>query len=129
MAPVHNHHERRAHPRVDASFSLRLRRLGTGSRPQPSDMVRVVDLSLGGVRILAPSWVHVGDVVHMDVDDIGLRGLVVGVTPSDQSRAYRHAHIAFTNMSDPTLAAVSQIVDLHTVPQPISLSDAKVPAR
>lgn len=110
-------HERRAHPRVDASFSIHLRRLGTGSRPQPSDVVRVVDLSLGGARVVAPSWVHVGDVVQIVVDDLGLRGLVVGVTANRSGQGLRNAHIAFTNMSDPTLAAVSQIVELHTVPR------------
>jgi hypothetical protein len=108
--------ERRAHPRVDASFSVRLRRLGTGSRPQPSDVVRVVDLSLGGVRVVAPGWTHVGDVVHIDVDDLGLRGLVVGVSHTS-NRSARNAHIAFTNMSGPTLTAVGHIVDLHTVPK------------
>lgn len=110
--------DRRAHPRVDASFSVQLRRLGTGSRPQPCDVVRVVDLSLGGVRVVAPPWANVGDVVQIVVDDLGLRGLVVGVSPNRASgRGWRNAHIAFTNMSDPTLAAVSQIVDLHTLPK------------
>lgn len=109
--------ERRAHPRVDASFSVHLRRLGTGSRPQPSDVVRVVDLSLGGVRVIAPPWANVGDVVHIMVDDLGLRGLVVGVSSNGPAGGWRNAHIAFTNMSDPTLEAVSQIVELHTVPR------------
>jgi hypothetical protein len=109
--------DRRAHPRVDASFSVHLSRLGTGSRPQPADVVRVVDLSLGGVRVVAPSWANVGDVVHIMVDELGLRGLVVGVSPTGSDRGWRNAHIAFTNMSDPTLEAVSQIVELHTVPR------------
>ncbi|MPY93685.1 MAG: hypothetical protein GEV08_11675 [Acidimicrobiia bacterium] len=120
-------HERRAHPRVDASFSVRLRRLGTGSRPQPSDVVRVVDLSVGGIRVVAPPWAHVGDVVHIDVDDLGLRGLVVGTSGASPRGAWRHAHIAFTNMSDPTLSAVSRIVELHTVPRGVAPDDAPLP--
>ncbi len=112
---VDQHQDRRAHPRVTASFSVRVRRLGTGRRTDPSDVVQVVDLSLGGMRVKAPRWVGVGDVVQIEVDDLGVRGLVVNVSPR-QGPAL-HAHIAFTNISGPTLAAICEIVDLHTLPR------------
>ena len=106
-------HDRRAHPRVPASFSVGVRRLGSSIRPAPPATVPVVDLSVGGIRVVAPEWVGVGDVVEIEVDELALRGLVVNVSRRSDGSAL-HAHVAFTNVSAEKLAVICQLVDRHT---------------
>ena len=68
------------------------------------ETVQVYDLSFGGMRIAAPEWMDVGNVVEIDKDGIALRGLVVGVSGRDRSQLDEssrgpEAHIAFSNVS------------------------------
>lgn len=75
------------------------------------EIVAVHDLSFGGMRISAPEWIDVGNVVEIDKDGIALRGLVVGISGRDGARVDEgrrgpgegrrgpEAHIAFSNVS------------------------------
>jgi hypothetical protein len=105
--------ERRAHPRYAVDFTVRCRRLGPRQR-QRSDDVRVVDVSLGGMCIEAPSWMDIGNVLEVEGDGIAMRALVVGISSGspasgDEPRgrpsagATRHAHVAFSSVNGPAI--------------------------
>ncbi|MEA3216155.1 MAG: PilZ domain [Acidimicrobiia bacterium] len=106
--------ERRAHPRFVVSFEARCRRLGP-RRMHADQMVSVLDLSFGGMRIEAPPWMDVGNVVEIEKDDIAIRGLVVGVSgrndgPGQRTSLGPQAHIAFSNVSPECHWALAQLL-------------------
>ena len=72
------------------------------------DEVRVVDLSLGGMRVVAPPWAAVGNVVSVELDGVGVRSLVVGLTPSASPDGEHHAHLAFGSLMPEAIGAVSR---------------------
>jgi PilZ domain len=109
--------ERRRHRRFAVRTNLRCRRLGRGGFDEE---VASIDLSLGGVLLLADDRVDVGDVVALDfavVDvTLGLRGLVVSVRPTVGSHGPhgphgRYVHVAFTGLSPERLDSLCQFLD------------------
>jgi hypothetical protein len=103
--------DRRAHPRVPASFTLHCRRLG---RATIDEDVEVLDISMGGLRIVAPDRLDVGHVLELttpEADEGKLTGLVVGTSRADGGK---HAHIAFTRVGPPALERIAQLVDQHS---------------
>lgn len=102
--------ERRAHPRIPAAATVHCRRLGRSGFDRD---VRVVDVSMGGVRIAAPDPLHVGDLVTLsfseDASPLTVRGLVVGTTPHEAGAAF--GHIAFTSLGPAGLEGVGRLVD------------------
>lgn len=104
--------ERRTTPRVPTRFTVHCRRLGRGGI---DDDVEVVDLSMGGLRIVAPDRLQVGDVVELKIDEaldpLTLFGLVVGMAPGDDD-ATRHGNIAFTRLVPSTLEHIGLLIDL-----------------
>ena len=100
--------DRRAHPRVDASFRVHCRRIGR--RGVDQDVV-VIDLSMGGMRITGGE-LRTGDVVELTISEtsppLTLTGLVVGnsVAPAGPS-----SHIAFTRLAPTTLEHIGHLVD------------------
>jgi hypothetical protein len=104
--------ERRSAPRVPTRFPVHCRRLGRGGI---DDTVEVVDLSMGGMRIVAPEPLQVGDVVELTVeegiDPLVLFGLVVGTTVGDED-GERFGNIAFTRLVPSTLEHIGFLVDL-----------------
>jgi hypothetical protein len=104
--------ERRAHPRVPTRLTVHCRRLG---RTGIDEDVRVLDLSMGGVRIAAPAELRVGDVVELTVAEeppgrLTLTGLVVGVRSDDTGP--RNGHIAFTRLAAAHLEGIGRLIDL-----------------
>jgi hypothetical protein len=106
--------ERRRHRRFAVRTNLRCRRLGRGGYDEE---VASIDLSLGGVLLLADDRVDVGDVVALDfavVDEtLGLRGLVVSVRPTLGSDGphERYVHVAFTGLSPERFDSLCQFLD------------------
>lgn len=110
--------QRRRHPRVPVRLSMSCRRLVAGS----ADAVEVlaVDLSEGGVRIVAPAGIQVGEVVLLTVADgtdaIGHRGTVVDVREVADAPGTRHARVAFGSSNPATEAALHQLLQRHSQP-------------
>ncbi|MCU1430370.1 MAG: hypothetical protein JWL83_4370 [Actinomycetia bacterium] len=64
--------------------------------------VDAVDVSLSGLRIIAPRDVAAGDVLSLvlnPADPIRTTGIVVACRPAYDVRGRREAHIAFTKMT------------------------------
>lgn len=105
--------ERRSAPRVATRFPVHCRRLGRGGIDHE---VEVVDLSMGGVRIVAPEALQVGDVVELKIsegiDPLTLFGLVVGTTQGQDHE--RFGNIAFTRLAPDTLENIGFLVDLKS---------------
>ena len=103
--------ERRAGIRVPADLTAHCRRLGRRGVDQD---VRVVDLSLGGVRIAAPDRLQVKDVVELtlpsDPGPLTLRGLVVGTTASRTGVSF--GHIAFTGLGAFGLERIGHLLEV-----------------
>jgi len=101
--------ERRVHARVDAGFGVHCRRMGRGG---VDGDVEVLDLSMGGMRILGSDELRTGDVVELTISEAGptltLTGLVVG---NSEAEAGRCSHIAFTRLAPTTLEHIGQLVD------------------
>jgi hypothetical protein len=102
--------DRREFRRVSVGFSVHCLRLGR--RGIDTD-VKVIDLSPGGLRLVAPKGMDGGDVVELTftVGDmkIPVRGLVVYTTTTDKGA--RHGHIAFTGLGDAALNALGRLLD------------------
>jgi hypothetical protein len=108
--------ERRAHPRFPVSFPVRCRRLGP-PRLQVTDEALVVDLSIGGMCIVAPTWIDVGNVVMIETEENAVRGLVVAVNDADPDTAERHAHIACSRLGVEAEVALGRLLEVHAEPQ------------
>jgi c-di-GMP-binding flagellar brake protein YcgR len=107
--------QRRRERRVPVRFAVHCRRLGRGGF---DEVVQTVDLSTGGAGIVAGAALVVGDVVMLTVeagngDEVSCKGLVVATSPSPRYRRQRHAHIAFSTLSDTTRERLTRIIDLH----------------
>lgn len=111
--------ERRAHKRHPVTFAVRCRRLGP-RRAGATQVVDVVDVSLGGMKITAPPWVDVGNVLEVELDGVGLRALVValsghGLAPGPASttdeRSAGYAHLAFGSLSDDAFRVVLEVLE------------------
>ncbi len=99
--------ERRAHVRRPVTFFVRCQRLGPRQTEVP-DEVRVVDLSLGGLRVVAPPWAAVGNVVEVELDGVGVRSLVVALSPAARPDDEAHAHLAFGSLMPEAIGVVSR---------------------
>ena len=108
--------ERRAHPRFPVSFPVRCRRLGP-PRVQVTDDAWVVDLSVGGMCVVAPPWIDVGNVVMIETEGHAVRGLVVAVNDADPDTADRRAHIACSRLGAEAEAALAHLLEVHAAPQ------------
>lgn len=101
--------ERRAHPRVGTRFGVHCRRMGRSGIDRD---VEVVDLSMGGMRIMGTGELRTGDVVELTISEAGptltLTGLVVG---NSEIAAGPCSHIAFTRLAPTTLEHIGQLVD------------------
>ena len=91
--------ERRRHHRYPATFKVRCARLGhEGTEAE----VEAVDVSLSGLRMVAPHGVAAGDVLELDLDldaPVHATGIVVTCRPAREVRGRREAHIAFTRVT------------------------------
>jgi hypothetical protein len=76
----------------------------------------VVDLSVGGLCIVAPTWIDVGNVVTIEGEGYSVRGLVVAVNDADPDTADRHAHIACSRLGADAEAALAGLLELHAAP-------------
>lgn len=107
--------QRRRHRRVPVQLSLQCRRLGDEAPPVLD--VEAVDLSKGGVRILAPEGLQVGDVVLLTLADagesVGYRGLVVDVRDAAERPGKRSARVAFSGFTEAMEAALGQLLSRH----------------
>ena len=108
--------ERRAHPRFPVSFPVQCRRLGP-PRLQVVDDARVVDLSVGGMCIVGPTWIDVGNVVTIETEGIAVRGLVVAVDEAEPGAGERNAHIACSGLGPDAEAALSHLLETHVDPR------------
>lgn len=104
--------ERRAHRRHPVSFAIQCRRLGP-RRAESTEQVDVVDLSLGGMRITAPSWADLGNVLEIELDGVGLRGLVVGLSGPGPDGGATFAHVAFGSLTSEAFGTVLELLDTH----------------
>jgi len=102
--------ERRAHKRHAVSFAIHCRRLGP-RRAESTEQVDVVDLSLGGMRISAPSWADIGNVLEIELDGVALRGLVVGLSGRGIDGGFAYAHVAFGSLTTEAFGAVLELLD------------------
>lgn len=100
--------ERRRHPRVTVSMRVCCRRVDGERRGGQS--VRALDLSRGGMRINAPSWLRRDDVVEVDVGTVALQGIVVGLSTGSSCEGARQAHVVFTGLTPPALRQLDRLV-------------------
>ena len=107
--------QRRKHERVPVKLALRCTRVG--DEKQPAIDVETVDLSQGGVKIVAPPGLQVGDVVLLTVADanetIGYRGLVIDVRDAADRPGARAARVAFSGFTEAMEAALTRLIARH----------------
>ena len=107
--------QRRKHERVPVKLTLRCSRVGDETHPVID--VETVDLSKGGVKIVAPPGLQVGDVVMLTVADanetIGYRGLVIDVRDAPDHPGARAARVAFSGFTDAMEAALTRLIARH----------------
>ncbi len=89
--------DRRRSARAAVRLRVRCRRVG-GTGPSTAQAVEATDLSRGGISVDAPTWVRRDDVLDVDMGDLAVRGVVVGVS-NGPSPGARQAHIAFTGIT------------------------------
>lgn len=102
--------ERRAQRRHAVSFAIRCRRLGP-RRAESTQQVDVVDLSVGGMRITAPPWADIGNVLELEIDGVALRGLVVALSGRGHDGGFAFAHVAFASLTSEAFGAVLEAID------------------
>ena len=91
--------ERRRHHRYPASFRVQCSRIGSDGVDAE---VQAVDVSLSGLRIIAPRGMGAGDVLALVLnpsEPIFTTGIVVTCRPAFNVRGRREAHIAFTKVT------------------------------
>src|SRR5689334_7300595 len=87
--------ERRRHQRYPATFKVRCARIGSDD---PNVEVDAIDVSLSGLRMIAPRGVGAGDVLALvlnPIEPVHTTGIVVTCRPAYDVRGRREAHIAF----------------------------------
>lgn len=107
--------QRRRHRRTSVALELECRRLADSERSRFE--VTTVDLSEGGVRIVAPTGLVVGDVVMLtlaeETDAVAYRGLVVDVRGADRDGA-EDVRVKFAGFNAAMEAAVRTLLARHT---------------
>jgi hypothetical protein len=91
--------ERRRHQRFPASFKVRCARIGSD---EPNVEVDAIDVSLSGLRMIAPRGIGAGDVLALvlnPLEPVYTTGIVVTCRPAFDVRGRREAHIAFTKVT------------------------------
>ena len=104
--------DRRAHVRHPVSFHVRCRRLGPRQH-EVAETAAVLDLSIGGMRLVAPVWASVGNVIEVEIDGVGVRGLVVALSAGGDPGAELHAHVAFGSLEPSGVGALSRRLEAH----------------
>lgn len=103
--------QRRQHRRTPVAMSLECRRLADSDRSRFD--VTTVDLSEGGVRLVAPPGLVVGDVVMLTVvehaDTVAYRGLVVDVRP-DPDEGPSEVRVAFSGFNAAMESALGKLL-------------------
>ena len=104
--------ERRRHRRQPVCTGVRCRRLGRGGF---DESVESLDLSLGGMLLLADRRLGVGDVLHLELGrdgtNVRLQGMVVGVRDAPFTGLHaRYVHVAFTSLSSHRLDALAELL-------------------
>jgi hypothetical protein len=107
--------QRRKHERVPVTLTLQCMRVG--DEKQGVIDVETLDLSQGGVKIVAPPGLQVGDVVELTVADadetIGYRGLVIDVRDAPERPGARAARVAFSGFTDAMESALTRLIARH----------------
>ncbi len=91
--------ERRRHQRYPARFKVQCTHIG---QDRVEAEVDAVDVSLSGIRIIAPRGVGAGDVLALvlnPLEPVYTTGIVVTCRPAFDVRGQREAHIAFTKVT------------------------------
>src|SRR5690348_2453019 len=104
--------ERRRHRRYRAAFKVRCTRIGKENLDAEVD---AVDVSLSGLRIIAPRGVAAGDVLSLVLDPVDdqvrATGIVVACRPAFDVRGQREAHIAFTRVNATVQQQLAQLIE------------------
>ncbi len=104
--------ERRRHHRYPAVFKVHCTRIGKDNLDAE---VQALDVSLSGLRIVAPRGVAAGDVLSLVLnpsDPIQTTGIVVACRPAYDVRGRREAHIAFTKVTATVQKQLDRLIDL-----------------
>jgi hypothetical protein len=102
--------ERRRHRRYQAAFKVHCSRIGKENLDAEVD---AVDVSLSGLRIIAPRGVAAGDVLSLVLnppDPVRTTGIVVACRPAYDVRGSREAHIAFTRVNASVQQGIEKLI-------------------
>jgi hypothetical protein len=98
-------------------FKVRCKHLG---REGSASEVDAVDVSLSGLRMVAPHGVAAGDVLDLELDPgspVHTTGIVVTCRPAQEVRGRREAHIAFTRVTPAVQRQIETLIDRVRVGQ------------
>lgn len=113
--------ERRRSFRAHVGITVDLRSTDAG-RPEDEQAVHVIDISRGGMRVDAPSWVQRDDVLELEVGPMALRAVVVALSqrPGSEGRpdhpVPRQAHLAFVGLTPRLLRELDRFVSHEYTP-------------